>query len=52
MAKIIVENSITGERWIVAEFNSLGDAMTCLNALSSKAPEELSYQVRTGLKVN
>lgn len=52
MTTIIVENSITKERWRVAEFNVFGDAMICLDALSSKAPKELTYQVRTSLKVN
>ena len=52
MAKIIVENTFTGERYVVAEFNALGDAMTCFRALSEVSPNHLNYQIQPRFQVN
>jgi len=49
--KIIVENELTGERYPVAEFNAMGDAMICLGALSDKAPKHMTYLLSTSLQI-
>jgi hypothetical protein len=49
MYQLIVENTLTGERLPVAQFNATGDLYIAMTALQSAAPKHLIYKITNTL---